>query len=68
MSKTSDLLLPTEAARLVGLSRDGLKAAAKRGDLRALTTECGWRLYERAEVERFKAERDAKRAAKGTSR
>jgi hypothetical protein len=53
-----DLLLPSEVARVVGLTAAGVRAAADRGDLRALTTASGWRLFERSEVERFKAERD----------
>jgi len=54
----AEFLTAADAGRLVGLTPDGIRAAAARGDLRvAVRTPGGMSLYSRADVEAFKRAR-----------
>lgn len=52
-----DLLSPSDAARLAGVSVDAIRLNADKGNLPALRTTNGRRLFRRADVERFAAQR-----------
>jgi excisionase family DNA binding protein len=52
-----DLLTPSDAARLAGVSVDAIRINADKGNLPALRTTSGRRLFRRADVERFAAQR-----------
>lgn len=51
------LLLPGEAAEVLGMTREGVRRAENRGDLPAMKTRSGWRFFTLADVEAFRAER-----------
>lgn len=57
-----DLVLTAEAARLLGLSSEGVRYLARIGRLQTLRTSGGIRLFSRTEVEQLAAERLAARA------
>lgn len=56
-SSPDDLLTPSDAARLVGISADMMRVHGDRGNLPSLRTVSGRRLFRRADVERFVASR-----------
>jgi hypothetical protein len=59
----SDFLLAGDVGRMVGLTAAAVREAAATGRLQvAARTEGNVRLFERAEVERFKREREARTA------
>ncbi len=55
-------MTPSEAARLLGLSADSVRAMSDGGRLPTLRTVSGRRLFRRADVERLVAERARRRA------
>lgn len=57
-TKETTLLTPAEAAKILGLTPAGVRAADQRGDLRCLKTQGGRRLYTLADVEDFKKVRE----------
>ena len=52
----AELLMTSQVARLSGLTTEGVRAAERRGDLRAIRAG-SVRLFERKEVERFLKDR-----------
>lgn len=54
-----DLMQPSDAARLAGVSADAIRINADKGSLPSLRTVNGRRLFRRADVERFAAQRRA---------
>ena len=52
-----DLLGPSDAARIVGISADMVRIHADKGHLPSLRTVSGRRLFRRADVEAFAAAR-----------
>ncbi|MCP3167832.1 helix-turn-helix domain-containing protein [Myxococcus qinghaiensis] len=62
----NQLMTPSEAARILGLSPDMVRVLHRRGQLAAECTETGRRLFRRADVEALAAER-AKNEKKGKS-
>ena len=50
-----ELVLPGEAAELLGISREGVRLAEGRGDIRAFKTRSGHRFFALSEVRAFKA-------------
>lgn len=58
-------MTPSEAARLLEMSSDGVRAAIRRGDLPALRTQTGVRILDRAEVEAFGLRRKQARDEQG---
>jgi DNA-binding transcriptional MerR regulator len=53
MEQTTETCLTSEAARILGLSPDGVRWLARRGVLHAEVTTGGVRLFTRREVERL---------------
>lgn len=53
----NDLLTPSEAAKLLGVSADTVRLYADAGKLAALRTQTGRRFFRRSEVERLVAAR-----------
>lgn len=53
-------LTTTEAARLLDLSSDSIRRYEREGTLSAIRVGKGQRLFDRAEVERLRAEREEK--------
>jgi excisionase family DNA binding protein len=51
----SDLILSSEAARILGVSAQSVRAWANRGRLRAMKTANGLRVFARADVEALRA-------------
>jgi len=60
----SEWLTPGEIAKLAGLGPDAVRNWERRGLLKATRTPSGRRLFRRRDVERFLAEREAKRRAR----
>jgi DNA-binding transcriptional MerR regulator len=58
-------MLTSEAARLIGISPDGLRAMERRGELAAERTESGVRLFDRDVVQRVASARAQLRKAGG---
>jgi len=58
----NELMTPSEAARLLGLSPDSVRAMSDGGRLPTLRTVSGRRLFRRADVEHLVAERARRRA------
>ena len=52
-----ELLTPTDAARVLGLSADSVRALSNSGRLATLKTVSGRRLFRRGDVEKLAAER-----------
>ncbi len=59
--KNLDLLTPSEAARLLGLSADRVRGLADEGQLPVRKTTTGRRLFLRGDVEAFGRRRAAER-------
>lgn len=57
----SDLLSVSEAARILGLSADGVRSLEKRGLLKCQKTEDGRRIFQRADVVALANERANRR-------
>ena len=57
----SSLLTVTGAARIIGVTAETVRQYGRKGLLRTLRTDGGWRLFLREDVERFAAERAARR-------
>ena len=53
----SDLLLPSDAARILNVTPAAVRAMEARGELRALRTERGHRVFLRSEIEAAHAAR-----------
>jgi excisionase family DNA binding protein len=62
-TRPSDLILSSEAARILGISAQSVRAWENAGRLRATKTAGGVRLFSRVEVERLRASLDSQRAA-----
>jgi excisionase family DNA binding protein len=52
-----DLLTPSDAARVLGLSPDSVRVLSDNGRLPAMRTVSGRRLFRRGDVDRLAAER-----------
>lgn len=52
-----DVMTPSDAARIVGISADMMRIHADKGHLPSLRTVGGRRLFRRVDVERFAASR-----------
>lgn len=63
MQHETPLLTTSAAARLIGVAEGTIRQMERRGDLAAVRTETGTRLFERAEVERVAERRRAHAAA-----
>ena len=60
----NELMTPSEAARLLGLSADSVRAMSDGGRLPTLRTVSGRRLFRRGDVEHLVAERARRLAGK----
>jgi excisionase family DNA binding protein len=60
-SDPNDLLTPSDAARVLGLSPDSVRVLSDSGRLPALRTVSGRRLFRRGDVDRLAADRAAAR-------
>jgi excisionase family DNA binding protein len=60
----NDLLTPSDAARVLGLSPDSVRVLSDSGRLPALRTVSGRRLFRRGDVDRLAADRAAALAAR----
>lgn len=56
----NDLLTPSDAARVLGLSPDSVRVLSDSGRLPAMRTVSGRRLFRRGDVDRLAAERAAR--------
>jgi excisionase family DNA binding protein len=63
-SDPNDLLTPSDAARVLGLSPDSVRVLSDSGRLPALRTVSGRRLFRRGDVDRLAADRAAAVAAR----
>lgn len=66
-TRDTELLTPSEAVRLMDdppMSAPGLVAAHNRGEVFATRTPTGRRLFRRRDIERYQAERKARRERK----
>ena len=61
-----DLVMTTEAARLLGVAADTVRAWERLGRLRAIKTGRGVRLFSRDDVQRLAAQRAGRPTAMGT--
>ncbi len=60
-----ELMTPSDAARILGLSSDSVRSLSDSGRLATLRTVSGRRLFRRADVEKLAADRaDTKRPRK----
>jgi DNA-binding transcriptional MerR regulator len=64
MNHTHELLMASEAARLLGMSPENVRLLERKGRLRAKKTPSGIRLFMRRDVERLARERQAKQQAR----
>ena len=62
-TRSSDLILSSEAARILGISAQSVRAWENAGRLRATRTAGGVRVFSRAEVEQLRASLDQPRNA-----
>jgi excisionase family DNA binding protein len=60
----NDLLTPSDAARVLGLSPDSVRVLSDSGRLPAMRTVSGRRLFRRGDVDRLAAERAHQSAAR----
>jgi excisionase family DNA binding protein len=58
-----DLMTPSDAARVLGLSADSVRVLSDSGRLPAMRTVSGRRLFRRADVDRLAADRAQQTAA-----
>ena len=63
----NDLMTPSDAARILGLSADSVRVLGDTGRLPALRTVSGRRLFRRGDVERLAADRARAAAAANRS-
>jgi excisionase family DNA binding protein len=63
-SDPNDLLTPSDAARVLGLSPDSVRVLSDSGRLPALRTVSGRRLFRRGDVDRLASDRAAAVAAR----
>jgi len=59
----NDLMTPSDAARVLGLSADSVRVLSDSGRLPAMRTVSGRRLFRRSDVDRLAAERAQQLAA-----
>jgi excisionase family DNA binding protein len=59
----NDLMTPSDAARVLGLSADSVRVLSDSGRLPAMRTVSGRRLFRRSDVDRLAAERAQAMAA-----
>jgi len=59
----NDLMTPSDAARVLGLSADSVRVLSDSGRLPAMRTVSGRRLFRRSDVDRLAAERAQQVAA-----
>src|SRR5262245_5602425 len=64
----NELMTPSEAARVLGLSADSVRALSDGGRLPTLKTVSGRRLFRRGDVEHLAAERARLRSQNGERR
>jgi excisionase family DNA binding protein len=64
----SDVLLTSEAARVLGVSPDTVRLWERIGRLPAVKTDRGVRLFNRADVERVRLARECQQATGGSYR
>ena len=62
----NDLMTPSDAARILGLSADSVRVLSDNGRLPAMRTVSGRRLFRRGDVDRLAAQR-AQRADDGAA-
>ncbi|MEA2697849.1 MAG: Helix-turn-helix domain [Myxococcales bacterium] len=55
----NDLMTPSDAARILGLSADSVRVLSDNGRLPAMRTVSGRRLFKRGDVDRLAAQRAA---------
>jgi excisionase family DNA binding protein len=67
-SDPNDLLTPSDAARVLGLSPDSVRVLSDNGRLAALRTVSGRRLFRRGDVDKLAAERARQSAAAALAR
>jgi excisionase family DNA binding protein len=60
---SDELITPSEAARVLGVSADTVRAWSDAGQLRCLRTRAGHRLYRLADVDALKCQREDRRRA-----
>lgn len=63
MNRRIDALGPSEAARIIGVSPQRIQQLAREGRISCIETSLG-RLYERHEIDRLIAEREARKSAR----
>jgi len=63
-----DLMTPSDAARVLGLSADSVRVLSDSGRLPALRTISGRRLFRRSDVDRLAAERAQQIAANAAAK
>ena len=68
VSDPNDLLTPSDAARVLGLSPDSVRVLSDSGRLAALRTVSGRRLFRRGDVDRLAADRARQSAAAASAR
>jgi excisionase family DNA binding protein len=62
--RAAQLLTPSEAARLLGISADSVRRLSNNGELPTVKTTGGFRVFKRADVERLAHQRAARVAKK----
>lgn len=64
---SSTILTVSDAARLIGCSAQTVRELERKGELRAMRTDAGWRLFHRDDVLRFVEERARRRDRQNAS-
>ncbi|MDP2601318.1 MAG: MerR family transcriptional regulator [Deltaproteobacteria bacterium] len=54
--------MPCEAAKIIGITPDGVRVMERTGRLPALKTADGWRIFRRSDVEQAAEQRAARKA------
>jgi excisionase family DNA binding protein len=65
VTSDNDFLMTSGAARLAEVSKETILLWERQGKLPAVKTDNGRRLFRRADVERLKREREARRRTRG---
>jgi excisionase family DNA binding protein len=68
VTNPDDLLTPSDAARVLGLSPDSVRVLSDNGRLPAMRTVSGRRLFRRGDVDRLAAERAQQLATAAASK
>jgi excisionase family DNA binding protein len=68
VNNANDLLTPSDAARVLGLSPDSVRVLSDTGRLPAMRTISGRRLFRRGDVDRLAAERAQQSASASAAR